>query len=707
MILPAWRWLRARERKCSGSAGMKEVQQGAWVRDGNIVFRDGSGQREIMQVSEIPLKGAHNLENVLAAACAGTLMGCSAEKIRQAVRDFKAVEHRLEFVATIRGVDYYNDSKATNVDATIKALESFPANIHLILGGKDKGSDYTVLNDLLRQRVKRVYTIGAAAAKIESQIKGVPKLSTPKRWRTPSAKPMPSRSKAMWSCSLQPAPVSTNSRATSTAGRCSKKSCGRWPKHPSPPRTNRSRLLESARSFRLPGVYFCGMIRAFPPDNPIALPVSILGLVCLVTTAKYPAAMVEGGTMEWRISVLVLKPTRLRASVAVLASASMFLVLLAMIQTAQAQSFKVLHSFTDRPDGSEPFAGLIHDNAGNLYGTTYLGGTSGAGTVFKVNKAGGVTVLYNFTGGSDGGFPLGGLVRNAKGDLYGTTRSGGDLGNGSVFRLTGTKETVLHSFSVAPDGAGPAGGLVLDDAGNLYGTTLEGGAFASGIVFKIDKTGAETILYNFCSVGNCADGTTPSAGVIRDAAGNLYGTTVHGGAFGVEGNGTVFKLDTNGVETVLHSFSGGADGGMPQAALIRDSDGNLFGTTTFGGDLNCNPTLGCGTVFKLDTNLRETVLHAFTGRHDGALLFGSLVADAAQNLYGTAEINGAAGYGTVFRLSKSGKLTVLHSFNDQDGAFPQSGLLLDGTRIFGTTESGGDLNCNGGEGCGTVFALTL
>ncbi len=123
-----------------------------------------------MQVSEIPLKGAHNLENVLAAVCAGALMGCAPEKIRQAVRDFKAVEHRLEFVATIRGVDYYNDSKATNVDATIKALESFPANIHLILGGKDKGSDYSVLNELLRQRVKRVYTIGAAAGKIESQI---------------------------------------------------------------------------------------------------------------------------------------------------------------------------------------------------------------------------------------------------------------------------------------------------------------------------------------------------------------------------------------------------------------------------------------------------------------------------------------------------------------------------------------------------------
>jgi UDP-N-acetylmuramoylalanine--D-glutamate ligase len=148
----------------------KEVQHGAWVRDGNIVFRDKTGQREIMQVSEIPLKGAHNLENVLAAVCASALMGCAPLKIREAVQNFKAVEHRLEFVASVRGVDYYNDSKATNVDATIKALESFPANIHLILGGKDKGSDYSVLNDLLRQRVKRLYTIGAAAGKIESQI---------------------------------------------------------------------------------------------------------------------------------------------------------------------------------------------------------------------------------------------------------------------------------------------------------------------------------------------------------------------------------------------------------------------------------------------------------------------------------------------------------------------------------------------------------
>ena len=150
----------------------KEVEKGSFVRGGQIFFRDGKSEREIMPLAEIPLKGAHNLENVLAGVSIGVLAGCQSGQIRAAVRTFKAVEHRLEFVATVAGVDYFNDSKATNVDATIKALESFPANVHLILGGKDKGSDYSVLNELLRARVKRVYTIGAAAAKIESQIAG-------------------------------------------------------------------------------------------------------------------------------------------------------------------------------------------------------------------------------------------------------------------------------------------------------------------------------------------------------------------------------------------------------------------------------------------------------------------------------------------------------------------------------------------------------
>ena len=153
----------------------KEVERGAFLRKGQIVFRR-EREQEIMPVANVPLKGSHNVENVLAAISCGMLMGCSAENISTAVREFQAVEHRLEYVATVRGVEYYNDSKATNVDATIKALESFPANIHLILGGKDKGSDYTVLNELLRKRVKSVYTIGAAAEKIESHIRGATKI---------------------------------------------------------------------------------------------------------------------------------------------------------------------------------------------------------------------------------------------------------------------------------------------------------------------------------------------------------------------------------------------------------------------------------------------------------------------------------------------------------------------------------------------------
>ena len=175
--------LNADDPTCVGLAGRskarkiwfsrkKEVEAGAFLRNGTIVWRDGD-EREIMPVSEIKLKGAHNLENVLAAVCAGMLTQTEPSRIRRAVQEFKAVEHRLEYVATVRGVEFYNDSKATNVDATIKALESFPANIHLILGGKDKGSDYTVLKPLLKERARRVYTIGAAAEKIESHLGGV------------------------------------------------------------------------------------------------------------------------------------------------------------------------------------------------------------------------------------------------------------------------------------------------------------------------------------------------------------------------------------------------------------------------------------------------------------------------------------------------------------------------------------------------------
>ena len=223
MILPATALANRTRAQVFWFSRKKEMKQGAYVREGSIFFRDSKGKSEIMLASEVPLKGGHNIENVLAAVCVGALMGCEAGRVGKAVRDFKAVEHRLEYVATIRGVEYYNDSKATNVDATIKALESFPANVHLILGGKDKDSDYTQLNELLRQRVKRVYTIGAAAEKIESQIKGV-EVDHSETLENALRRAAAVRRQLETSfCWLRPVPASTSSRTTSTGAEYSKK----------------------------------------------------------------------------------------------------------------------------------------------------------------------------------------------------------------------------------------------------------------------------------------------------------------------------------------------------------------------------------------------------------------------------------------------------------------------------------------------------
>jgi uncharacterized repeat protein (TIGR03803 family) len=254
----------------------------------------------------------------------------------------------------------------------------------------------------------------------------------------------------------------------------------------------------------------------------------------------------------------------------------------------------VLHTFNGSPtDRAIPGAAhLIGDSAGNLYGTTESGGASGAGVVFKLNKTG-ETVLYSFTGGADGWSPVAGLIRDSAGNLYGTTFGGGarfgESGSGVVFKLdtTGT-ETVLYSFTGGADGGSPAAGLIRDSAGNLYGTTELGGVSGAGVVFKLDTTGTETVLHSFTGPG----GENPYAGLIADSAGNLYGTTYGGGA---SGSGVVFKLDTTGTETVLYSFTGGADGGSPVAGLIRDSAGNLYGTTYEGG------TSDAGVVFKLET----------------------------------------------------------------------------------------------------------
>jgi uncharacterized repeat protein (TIGR03803 family) len=298
----------------------------------------------------------------------------------------------------------------------------------------------------------------------------------------------------------------------------------------------------------------------------------------------------------------------------------------------------VLHSF-NYADGAYPST-LIRDAAGNLYGTTNQGGASGWGAVFKLDATGKYEVLYDFTGGADGAIPAEGLTRDPAGNLYGTTDFGGASGFGTVFKLDATgEETVLHSFHHM-GGAGPSA-LIRDAAGNLYGTTLFGGAYRYGAVFKLDATGKYEVLYDFTAG---ADGAYPAAGLIRDAAGNLYGTTSSGGP---SAYGTVFKLDTTGNETVLYDFTGVADGRIPAAGLTRDPAGNLYGTTEAGG------ASGFGTVFKLPLNTtgNETVLHSFTGGADGAYPRADLIRDAAGNLYGTTEQGGAFGRGAVFKLT--------------------------------------------------------
>jgi len=247
-----------------------------------------------------------------------------------------------------------------------------------------------------------------------------------------------------------------------------------------------------------------------------------------------------------------------------------------------------VYAFTDAPDGSSSFAGLVEDAKSNLYGTTSSGGTSSRGTVFKIDATGKESVLYSFNTGTDGGLPQAGLLRDSVGNLMGTTVIGGTALNGVVFKVDSTgRETVTHSFTGANgDGSSPFAGLVASGS-FLYGTTSYGGGSSDhGTVFKVDKTGKVTVVHSFTGI----DGANPVAPLIRDAAGNLYGTTSEGGAFGF---GTVFKLDTKSNVTVLHSFSNGADGATPTGSLVLDSAGNLYGTTQGAG------TAGFGTVFKI------------------------------------------------------------------------------------------------------------
>jgi uncharacterized repeat protein (TIGR03803 family) len=353
----------------------------------------------------------------------------------------------------------------------------------------------------------------------------------------------------------------------------------------------------------------------------------------------------------------------------------------------------VLHSL-----GGNPQAGVIRDAAGNLFGTTLDGGANHAGSVYRLDTAGQLTELFSFSRGDGGNYPYAGVIGDSAGNLYGTASAGGNAGAGVVYKLDAScHQTVLYSFTGGNDGSYPAAGVIRDSAGNLYGTTAYGGAAQAGVVYKVDTAGHESVLYSFTGG---ADGGIPEAGVIRDAAGNLYGTTSQGGAAdGALGSGVVYKLDTAGHQTVLYTFNRGADGGISEAGVIRDSGGNLYGTTWMGG-----ATGGWGTVYKVDTAGHETVLYTFPDAVDGGCPMAGLTIDPAGNLYGTTYVGGPSNRGVVYKLDAKGE-TILHSFTGgADGGLPSAGLIRDSAgNLYGTTTGGGIGNCP--LGCGVVFML--
>jgi uncharacterized repeat protein (TIGR03803 family) len=378
-----------------------------------------------------------------------------------------------------------------------------------------------------------------------------------------------------------------------------------------------------------------------------------------------------------------------------------------------AQTDLTLYNFTGGSDGEDPLSNLVMDRAGNLYGTTFVGGAYGFGEVFEVKReAGGVwteAALYSFTGGLDGANPYyAGVVLDGSGNLYGTTVLGGTSNLGTVFELTPTKsgwnESVLYSFAGGTDGASPYAGLVFDTTGNLYGTTYNGGAYNDGTVFELKPAGegqwTETVIHTF----DGSDGAAPAGGVVLDAEGNVYGVTQGGGNSKA---GVVFELvpsSTGWQHKVLHSFSGGKDGSSPYAeTLIFDRDANLYGTTDGGGAFQR------GVVFRLSRNAggtwNESVLYSF----DGTLAANpnsGLIRDGKGNLYGTcANGNGETTVGAVFELSPEagGKWSErnLLLFTRDNGEFPEGSLVGDRSgNLYGTTWLGGVSNE------GVVFEIT-
>jgi uncharacterized repeat protein (TIGR03803 family) len=377
--------------------------------------------------------------------------------------------------------------------------------------------------------------------------------------------------------------------------------------------------------------------------------------------------------------------------------------------------YSVIHSFTNDPDGSNPVGPIIRDAQGNLYGTTEWGGQlctaqTNCGTVFKVDNAGNETVLYSFQGGSDGANPVAGVVEDAAGNLYGTTQGNGSIpAVSTIFKLSPNgQETVLYSFGNNPGGCCANSPLILGADGSLYGTspydtqTLDCSPeqLGCGTVYELNNKGTFKVLHYF----NGNDGMKPQGGLVSDALGNFYGVTIQGGDLRCPkgpspyGCGVIFRLDSNNKETVLHAFKGKTDGAQP-LGLIGDASGNFYGIASYGGDASCNPPSGCGTIFKVDPRGRFSVLYAFTVDYDVELGADYLVRDSKGNLYG-------ANWDYAYRLSPAGAFKNLLRFSGGAGGDFPSGLVLDsaGSLIGTMTLGGGQSECE--FGCGTVFRLT-
>ena len=318
------------------------------------------------------------------------------------------------------------------------------------------------------------------------------------------------------------------------------------------------------------------------------------------------------------------------------------------------------------------------------------------------------TEIYPFNTTSDladGGYPEAGVAVDANGNLYGTAFFGGtgagcDIyfnGCGVVYQVApGGTETVLHSFGGALDGWNPTANLVLDAKGNLYGTTPYGGAYGNGSVFEVNAAGQETILHSFAGG---SDGARPNAGLTWDSSGNLYGTTQYGGngcSSNAHGCGTVFEISSAAQETVLYAFADGIDGASPLSGVALDSAGNIYGTTWLGGTYNF------GTVFEIDHGGGERVLYSFAGGNDGANPIGGLVFDLAGNLYGITPAGGADTCGVIFEVDVAGDEEVIYTFTGGlDGADPYATLIVDASgNLYGTTPAGGV------GGAGTVFEFS-